>query len=314
MHQKMSSTVKMTIEVQEWITEWICYLRDNLAYSQHTLCAYTTDIFSFFSFLFAHYQQTIDKSIIENISIQDFRSWLAHMKLNDRKTSSNVRSLSVVRNFYRFLKMRKAIDNQSAFNVKILKNYKILPKSLSAESALHAVEAIGQNSKNKWIGLRDKAILMLLYGAGLRISEALSITQHDFREEMTKLLVKGKGQKERLVPILGKIKLAVSNYMQLCPYQLEDKIFLGLNGKSLNPDVFRRTVRKIRNDLCLPEYTSPHAFRHSFATHLLNKEVDLRSIQILLGHQSLSTTQTYTKVGMQNVLASYFAYHPKAKK
>ena len=308
------ATIKIAKELQILIEEWLSYLKDNLIYSGHTLDAYATDLFYFLSFIHTHYQQSISIDMIANLSIQDFRSWLAARKRDNLKTTSNARSLSVIRSFYRYLKSKKDIDNKNVFAIKILKNNKSLPKDLPLESTIEATKIIETLPKQRWVGLRDKAILMLLYGCGLRISEVLSLNKNDFRDSMASLIVKGKGKKDRMVPILPQVKSAVIDYMESCPYQMEDSIFVGVGGKKLNPDVFRANLRGLKKSLGLPEYTSPHAFRHSFATHLLSQDVDLRTIQTLLGHKSLSTTQRYTKVDVSSLMSAYSNFHPKSKR
>ncbi|WHQ46669.1 MAG: tyrosine recombinase XerC [Candidatus Midichloria sp.] len=306
--------IKIAKELQILIEEWLSYLKDNLVYSEHTLDAYATDLFYFLSFIHNHYQQSVSIDIIANLSIQDFRSWLAARRRDNLKTTSNARSLSVVRSLYRYLKSKKDIDNKNVFAIKILKNSKNLPRDLPLESAIEATKIIETLPKQRWIGLRDKAILVLLYGCGLRIGEVLSLSKNDFRDSMSSLIVKGKGKKDRMVPILPQVKSAVADYIKSCPYQLEDHMFIGVGGKKLNPDVFRANLRELKKLLGLPEYTSPHAFRHSFATHLLSQDGDLRTIQTLLGHKSLSTTQRYTKVDVSSLISAYSNFHPKFKR
>ena len=196
---------------------------------------------------------------------------------------------------------------------KILKNYKPLPKGLSLDEAVEATQLIENISKKRWIGLRDKAILMLLYGCGLRISEALSLKESSFQDNHQKLIVKGKGQKERMIPLLPQVAESIHQYLESCPHEITEEIFVGASGKKLNPDVFRSNLRELKKSMGLPDYASPHAFRHSFATHLLNQSGDLRTIQVLLGHQSLSTTQKYTKLDINNLIDSYSSFHPKSR-
>ena len=293
--------------------EWLIYLRDNLMYSAHTIDAYLTDLFYFFDFIFNHYQKSVSLEMIEKLSVQDFRSWLASRKRENIKTNSNSRALSVIRGFYRYLKVKKGIINESVFMIKILKNKKALPRGLPLESVLVATNTIANIPKQLWIGLRNRAILMLLYGCGLRISEALSITLNDFQSDMSRLLVKGKGNKERIIPVLEQVKSSVLEYVEACPKDLEKYLFVGASGKSLNPDVFRTDLRKLKNSIGLPDYSSPHTFRHSFATHLLNEEADLRTIQFLLGHKRLSTTQRYTKLDLNNLVKAYANFRSNSK-
>ena len=305
--------IKIAKELQLIIEEWLNYLKNNLVYSRHTLDAYATDLFYFFNFIHHHYQESVSISIISNLQIQDFRAWLAARKKDNIKTVSNARALSVIRNFYRYLKNKKHIENKNVFTIKILKNTKTLPKGLPLDATIEAIKTIESLPKQRWIGLRDKAVLMLLYGCGLRINEVLSLHHKDFKDNMTQLIVKGKGNKYRIVPVLQQVRSALEEYIHSCPNNLNDFIFVGISGKKLNPDVFRSNLRKLKKSLGLPEYTSPHAFRHSFATHLLNQNGDLRTIQVLLGHKSLSTTQKYTKIDVQNLMSAYSSFHPKSK-
>jgi len=307
-------TIKIAKELQIYIEEWLVYLQYNMIYSEHTLDAYVTDLFYFLSFIYGHYQKSVSIAMISDLSIQDFRAWLASRKKNNLKTSSNSRALSVIRSFYKYLKIKKNIDNKNIFAIKILKNTQNLPRGIPLDSAIEATKMIETISKHRWVGLRDKAVLMLLYGCGLRISEALSVNKQDFKDDSSYIIIQGKGQKERSVPILPKVKNAIMEYIDSCPYELMDHIFVGIGGKKLNPDVFRANLRELKKSIGLPEYASPHAFRHSFATHLLNEDGDLRTIQVLLGHKKLSTTQRYTKVDLKNLISMYSNFHPKSKK
>ena len=309
----MQATIKIARDLKSCIEAWINYLDHNMMYSKHTLDAYMTDVFYFLQFLSNHYEQSISLNKLADVTIQDFRAWLASRKKEDLKTTSNTRALSVIRNFFRYLNSKHNIDNKNIFTIKILKNYKTLPKSLSLDEAMEATQLIENISKKRWIGLRDKAILILLYGCGLRISEALSLKKSNFQDNNQKLIIKGKGQKERVIPVLPQVAESISKYMESCPHELIEEIFVGASGKKLNPDVFRANLRELKKSIGLPNYASPHAFRHSFATHLLNQNGDLRTIQVLLGHQSLSTTQKYTKLYINNLIDSYSSFHPKSR-
>ncbi len=305
-------TIKVDQSVNNLIKEWINYLTHQKRYSAHTTKAYLTDLFYFFSFLNSYTEEQVTLKSIEQISIQDFRAWLASRKNNDLKSTSNSRALSVVRNFFKYIKIIHNIENQAIFNIQIINSHKPLPKALSKESAIEATNNIELMSED-WTGKRDLAILSLMYGAGLRISEVLSLKRTDLNQlENSQILVKGKGGKERIVPILDFIKDTIQTYISNCPYNLENYLFLGTRGKKLNPDVFRHKIQKLRGFLNLPEHASPHAFRHSFATHLLANGGDIRTIQELLGHQSISTTQRYTKVDAENLINAYKKFHPKS--
>ncbi len=304
--------IKIDKKVQEIIKAWMEYLTQHKRYSEHTAKAYITDLFYFLNFANAHKGEMVTVDLLECFSTQDFRGWLALRKRNKLQGASNARALSVIRSFYRYLKKNYNIENQSVFNMQISNNNRPLPKALSKEVALEAANNI-EIMSDDWTGKRDLAILALMYGAGLRISEVLSIKRSDLDQfANSQLLIKGKGGKERIVPIVDYIIQAVKVYIEECPYDLTDKIFLGSRGKELNPDVFRHKLQKLRKFLNLPEYASPHAFRHSFATHLLAGGGDIRTIQELLGHQSISTTQRYTKIDAENLISAYKKFHPKS--
>ncbi len=304
--------IKIDKEVQGIIKTWMEYLSQQKRYSEHTSKAYITDLFYFINFINSHNENIVTTKVLQGFSTQDFRSWLASRKRRDLLGSSNARALSVVRSFYRYLKKSHDIENQAIFNMQISNANKPLPKALSKDAALEATNNI-EIMSDDWTGKRDQAILSLMYGAGLRISEVLSIKKSDLNQfANSQLLIKGKGGKERVVPIMQFIINSINSYITDCPYDLSDKIFVGSKGKNLNPDVFRHRLQKLRKFLNLPDYASPHAFRHSFATHLLAGGGDIRTIQELLGHQSISTTQRYTKIDAENLISAYKKFHPKS--
>ncbi|MBA8666567.1 tyrosine recombinase XerC [Holosporaceae bacterium 'Namur'] len=309
-------SVLISTELKSIVKDWISYLSNIKKYSKHTCNAYVTDLFYFISFISScNGGEQVDLKLISALEVQDFRAWLAGRKNKDLKATSNARALSTLRTFYKYLSNQKIIENKNIFNIKINKVNKPLPKALLPKSAVEATKIIEILAKKDWVGARDTAILLLLYGAGLRISEVLSLKLCNIPKNSNEmLLIKGKGNKERFIPLLPKILDATNHYIKHCPYDIsENEVFRGANGGVLNPDVFRQTIRSLKNTLGLPHYTSPHAFRHSFATHLLGSGGDLRTIQELLGHQSLSTTQRYTKVDAENMINSYKRFHPRSK-
>ena len=315
--------IKITKQLQDYLLEWINYLENHLQYSQHTTKAYLTDTFYFFVFLNKHFGEQVSLELLRNITIRDIRSWLAVRKNNDIQTISNSRALSVLRSFFKFLKEEHSIKNEAVFNIKISKIPKPLPRALVPNQAISATEVIKDISLKSWIGLRDKAILLLMYGCGLRISEVLSLTQSAtgintegkaISINSDTIAIKGKGNKERMVPLLPQIKEAIISYVEACPYTLEDLLFFGANGKPLNPNVFRANVRNLRKSMGFPDYTSPHAFRHSFATHLLNNGGDLSTIQDLLGHKNISSTERYAKVNVESLIENYSKSHPRSSR
>jgi integrase/recombinase XerC len=244
--------------------------------------------------------------------MQDVRAWLAKFSISEHDLASYARYVSAIRNFFRYLDKFEGITNTSASVIKIKRKTRPLPKALTEVDARSALEEAGKMPKDNWIKLRDYAIVSLMYGCGLRISEALGVTKKDFGEDY--LTVRGKGNRTRNVPVLDVVKVAVEEYLKACPKQFEpdEKIFIGKRGLSLSPRVMQHQVQKIRTNLGLVGTVTPHAFRHSFATHLLNSGADLRSIQELLGHQNIATTQIYTAVTSSRLLEAYQKAHPRA--
>lgn len=253
----------------------------------------------------------IELDDFKEYKIQDFRAWLSDRKNTDHKTTSNARALSVLKNFYKFLLKEHSIKNEDILNIRISKVPKPIPKALSTEQTLESINAMNSLT-DCWTGFRDMALLTLLYGCGLRIHEALQLTKADIpMSENFPLKITGKGEKARLVPLMQYVINILRKYIDITPHDLSTgKLFRGKGGKPLNPDVFRKRIRDMRKLMNLPEHTTPHAFRHSFATHLLGKGGDIRTIQELLGHESISTTQRYTKVDAENLLLSYKLFHP----
>jgi integrase/recombinase XerC len=268
----------------------------------------------FFQFLSQHYGNTIDKKHLKDISTQDIRSWLVTLKNKNYNISSYARYVSALKNFFNYLQKFENIENKSPHYIKIKNSKNQLPKCIGQIDAKLAIEESFNASSELWLQLRDLAIITLIYGCGLRISEALSITLSDLGGDF--ITITGKGQKQRSVPIITPVTNAINDYIKHCPHHLEKNtpLFLGARGKPLNPHVFQRQIRVIRNNLGLPDNVTPHTFRHSFATHLLSNGADLRSIQELLGHTNLSTTQIYTFVDESKILKTYNQCHPRSKK
>ncbi len=287
-----------------------------LNYSDNTVNAYVTDVYYFLDFLTKDLKTTITFSILEKLETYDFRAWLASRKRSRLANTSNNRALSSVKSYFKFLKKNLGICNKSVDLIKVAKTPNLLPKALPEELVVKMMEEIERQHSIEWLGHRDKAIAYLLYGCGLRISEALSLKTGDFLENFSKLHIIGKGNKEREIYVLPIIKEKILKYIDSCPHISSDsdnqKIFFGLRGGALNPDIYRKSIRILKSRLGLPKFTTPHALRHSFATHLLAQcNGDLRTIQELLGHKSLSTTQRYTKVSIEHLKDSMLNYHPR---
>lgn len=296
--------------MEQVIKSWFDFLISERRFSEHTASGYITDLSYFIKFIANHKAKTCDISMLESLSLQDFRSWLAYRKRENFAFSSTNRAIAAVKNFFRYIIRYQDFANKSIFSLKSPKQPSSLPRALTQEQTIESLNEAATLAKCHWLSLRDQALLYLLYGCGLRISEALSLRVKDLNKDT--LVIKGKGNKERIVPILKTIASQINQYLNICPYNLnnEDYIFVGKQGKKLDPGVFQRQIRMLRNQLNLPESTTPHAFRHSFATHILKNGGDLKSIQELLGHKDLTTTQKYTKINASHLLNVYKKTHP----
>jgi len=310
----MNDTHKLpiTADVQEVVTDWQEWLRHVRRGSEHTIISYANDLNHFCQFLSEHLGGRVRMKHLEKVETKDIRAWLAS-RHHDYEASSTARALSTVKSFYRYLEKQRKFSNSAVFHTRGPKLKKALPKALAVDQAQQALETIGTQHEDDWVNKRDLALLVLIYACGLRISEALSLTYHDIPAGDS-LSVTGKGNKQRIVPVLPIVKEAIAEYVSACPYPFTAKapLFLGKRGKALDPAIFQLQLRKLRAALNLPESTTPHAFRHSFATHLLSAGGDLRSIQELLGHASLSTTQRYTHVDKTRLMNAYKNAHPRA--
>lgn len=298
-------------ELIKIINKWQHYLKVQRNYSDNTLQSYSNDLNHFLNFITQYLSQNASLKIIASIDIRLMRSWLSKRHQDNYNKASNARALSSVKNFYRFLEKKHNINCHAIFTVQSPKKPKTLPKALSQEEAQISLKNIELLGDEKWIHIRNKALLTLIYASGLRISEALSITkQHLKNKEFIKII--GKGNKERIVPWIENVRLLIEKYITQLPYSLSvnEPIFRGKRGAPLQRPVFNRELIKLRRMLGLPEHLSSHSFRHSFATHLLENGANLRSIQDLLGHKSLSTTQRYTKINKKHLESVYNKAHP----
>lgn len=287
--------------------------------SSHTLIAYQQDTLHFAAFLQGHLNTPqLALHHLAELQQSDIRAWLAARMGEGNSATTNARALSAVKNLARYLHREQNVECIAILEAKAPKIRAPLPKALSEEDSLRALESIGDLHPEPWVAKRDWALLTLLYGCGLRISEALSLTCKDISRTNGGLRIHGKGRKQRLVPVLPEVFSALEDYRQSCPYlrgaeESDTPLFLGVRGGTLNAGVFQKQIRQLRRYLGLPESVTPHAFRHSFATHLLAGGGDLRSIQELLGHESLITTQRYTHVDTARLMAAYRDAHPKGK-
>ncbi len=305
-------------DVSAAITDWGRWLESERRASPNTADAYRRDLAAFFAFLSDHLGGAPTLDDLQSLTPADFRSYLARRANEGLARTSVARSMSTLRNFFRFLDRTGKVHNPAIDAVRTPKIPASVPKALTPEDALAAVKAAAEMQDEPWLAKRDMAIMLLLYGCGLRIGEALALNGADMGADKNAegtLRVVGKGNKERIVPVLPIVAQAIKNYRDLCPHGIaaEDPLFVGKRGARLNAGVVQRQVRKVRALLGLGDSATPHALRHSFATHLLAKGGDLRTIQELLGHASLSTTQRYTAVDEAKLRAVYDDAHPRAK-
>jgi len=282
--------------------------------SDNTIMAYQQDLLEFFTFLSVHYGEICPLSSLAKVSLSDMRSWMAHMRGHKLTSRSLARKLSAVKSFYRWLSEREGFDATAVLSVKAPKFQAKLPRPIAEPSAMDLLETVQLQSIQSWVAARDLAVLTLLYGCGLRISEALALTGKDIPLGAA-LRIVGKGGKERIIPVLKIAVQSVADYVAQCPYDIvpDSALFRGVRGGSLNPRQIQKVTETTRLQLGLPASVTPHALRHSFATHLLNAGGDLRSIQELLGHSNLSTTQAYTAVDNVRLMEVYQRTHPKAQ-
>jgi integrase/recombinase XerC len=293
---------------------WLRSLESERRLSGHTLDAYERDSRQFLTFLTGHLGGPTTLKDIEALRPADFRAFLAARRKEGSGARSLGRNLAGLRSLLRYLEKKGLVNAAGASAVRSPKQPKSLPKPLSDRQAVTVVSDEAQMHDAPWIAARDAAVMTLLYGCGLRISEALDLTPGDFHDATTSLRITGKGNKTRLVPLLAIVSEAVGKYRALCPFHLEaaEPLFRGARGGKLQPAIIQRTMQKMRSAFGLPETATPHALRHSFATHLLAGGGDLRTIQELLGHASLSTTQVYTGVDSARLLEVYDRAHPRA--
>jgi integrase/recombinase XerC len=297
------------------IEQWLSWLAHERRGSAHTVDGYARDLKDLLRFLEAYRGETPALAAFAAADRNDFRAWMADRNQRGLEPASTARSLSAIKNFARFLAKRGLGQNGALAAIRNPKLPRSVPKPLNAVEAEDALEAVAGLHETDWIGRRDLAVLTLLYGCGLRISEALGLARRDAPKPGGSLRILGKGSKTRVVPVLPIVAEAIQDYIKALPIPCEPEgpLFLGAKGKRLSPRLVQMAMQKLRLQLGLPETATPHALRHSFATHLLAGGGDLRAIQELLGHASLSTTQRYTEVDAAQLLAVYNAAHPRAR-
>ena len=307
--------ITMAPDLAAAVAEWRHWLADLRRLSPRTDEAYGRDVDDFVRFLTSHLGAPPTIADLGRLSPADYRAFLARRRREGLAAPSLARSLSGIRSLIRFLEKRGEMTSAAVAAVGAPKAPRRLPRPLGIADALTVVADAGALAMEPWVAARDSAVLALLYGAGLRISEALSLTAAEAPPETGGALrVTGKGGKTRLVPVLPAVGRAVAAYVRLAPFRLapEAPLFRGVKGGPLSPRVIQLALQRLRGALGLPETATPHALRHSFATHLLGSGGDLRTIQELLGHANLSTTQVYTSVDAERLVAAWKGAHPRA--
>jgi integrase/recombinase XerC len=291
---------------------WSAHLAHDRRRSPHTVRAYVATAHRLIDFLGRHRGEEIGRFGLLNLQASDFRAFLADRRGQGLGASSAAREMSAVRAFLTFAAEEQGNSPQLP-RTRAPKRPRTLPRPASPADAVALAEEAAAAAPNDWLGARDLAILLLLYGAGLRVAEAMSLTARVLPLGQA-MRVTGKRNKTRIVPLVPAVREAITAYVALCPFPLagDAPLFVGAKGGRLNPDLVRRAVRGARARLGLPDTLTPHALRHSFATHLLARGADLRSLQELLGHASLSSTQIYTEVDAARLLDVYRHAHPRA--
>jgi integrase/recombinase XerC len=300
------------------VNGWLIYLRAERRFSDNTLEAYERDVRQFFCFLTGTGGPEAGFQRLDALTTADFRAFLAARRDQGTSSRSLSRTLSALRSLFRYLERTGATQNRSVLAVSLPKLPPRLPKPLTEGKARDVVDEAaldGELSDHPWTGPRNQAVLLLLYGSGLRISEALDLNRKDAPLPPRDVLrVTGKGGRERITPVLPVAQQAIAAYLEACPFTLEPHgpLFTGVKGGRLSPRIVQLLIARLRFNLGLPASATPHALRHSFATHLLSRGADLRVIQELLGHASLSTTQGYTAVDRDRLFQAYSKAHPRA--
>jgi integrase/recombinase XerC len=292
---------------------WLASLAHERRASPHTLRAYGDDVASFIGFQAGHIGGAVSEKALAKLTPADIRAFITVRRSEGLGPGGVQRAMAAVRSFYKFLAKEGILENAAARSIRTPRVRRALPRPLSVEDAGRAIQEAGQHDV-EWLGARDAALLTLLYGAGLRISEALGLKRGDIPLGET-LTVVGKGRKERSVPVLPLVREALQNYADKISFTgaPSSPLFLSRRGKPMSPREAQGLMQRLRGRLGLPDKATPHALRHSFATHILQGGGDLRSVQELLGHASLSTTQIYTAMDTRQLLETYSKAHPRGK-
>lgn len=302
-------------DARQALLEWLEWLTSERRAATHTVNAYQRDIGQFIAFAAEHGGGSVSINMLSALELTDLRAWLSWLAGRGLTAPSRARAVAAVRSWFRWLDRTGRMHNDAINLLRLPKVVRRMPRPLTSTEANNLTDAAAIQDTEPWLAARDEALLLLLYGAGLRISEALSLNHRDL-DAPERLVVRGKGNKERVVPILPVVRATIMAYVKTKPYAAtaESPVFIGARGKRLNPGVAERQMRQLRQQLGLPDTATPHALRHSFATHLLAGGADLRTLQELLGHASLSTTQVYIKIEHSQLERVYQNAHPRAHK
>ena len=297
--------------VRSQIDAWLRDLGSVRRLAPKTLEAYGRDLGQFMAFLCGHMGGPVSLEALKDLRGADIRAFMAQRRSESLGSRSLARVLSALKSFFSFLEREGTLATEALNVIRTPKVPRSLPKALTVVEAKRTIDATNELEDRPWVAARDMAVISLCYGAGLRISEALALTRADL--ETDTLRVTGKGGKVRMVPLIAAVRQTIDTYLGLVPFRLgpEDNLFRGVRGGVLSPRLIQLRMAQLRSALGLPPSATPHALRHSFATHLLGKGGDLRAIQELLGHASLSTTQIYTAVDTERLLESYTNAHPR---
>jgi integrase/recombinase XerC len=290
---------------------WLSSLAQERRVAEKTVEAYRRDLSQFGAFLTDHLGEAANCIALEGLALADFRSFLAKRRADGIEPRSLARQVSALKSFFRFAERRWHFRNSAYGTMRAPKIAHSIPRPLNEVAAARVAGGEGSENSVPWIEARDRAVLALLYAGGLRISEALSLTPAMLQAEP--LVITGKGGKQRLVPLLPEVRQLIQDYVKACPFQLVEReaLFRGAKGGPLSPRIVQLQMERLRGALSLPDSATPHALRHSFASHLLANGADLRVIQDLPGHASLSTTQVYTEVNRAHLLEQYRKAHPQ---
>lgn len=308
----MSTAFLVDDAIEAQLALWLRDLGAIRRLAPKTLEAYQRDLGQFLSFLARHTGGPVTLTTLREMRAADIRAYMASRRADNLQSRSLARALSALKSFFRFLEREGVMATEALNVIRTPRQPRSLPKALTVLEAKQTITTTAEMEDRPWVAARDMAVLSLCYGAGLRISEALAVSRADL--DGTAMRVTGKGGKTRLVPLIASVRAAIETYLELCPFNLgpSQPLFRGTKGGVLSPRLIQLRVVQLRSALGLPPSATPHALRHSFATHLLGRGGDLRAIQELLGHASLSTTQIYTAVDTDRLLESYRAAHPRS--